>query len=107
VKVVDPFNLKEMEESVKEFLEKDSVSVIIARRYCQLLAVRDKKKEGIKIPKFEISREKCTRCGICLNEFACPAIKKEGEDFVIDEELCTGCAVCFQVCPYKAIRVKE
>jgi indolepyruvate ferredoxin oxidoreductase alpha subunit len=107
VKVVDPFNLKEMEESVKEFLEKDSVSVIIARRYCQLLAVRDKKKEGIKIPKFEISREKCTKCGICLNEFACPAIKKEGGDFVIDEELCTGCAVCFQVCPYRAIRVKE
>lgn len=107
VKVVDPFNLKEMEEAVKEFLEKDSISVIIARRYCQLLAVRDKKREGIKIPKFAILQEKCTKCGVCLNEFACPAIKKEGENFVIDEELCTGCAVCFQVCPYNAIRVKE
>ncbi|MFH8087094.1 MAG: indolepyruvate ferredoxin oxidoreductase subunit alpha [Candidatus Aenigmatarchaeota archaeon] len=107
VKVVDPFNLKEMEEAIKEFLEKDKVSVIIARRYCQLLAVRDKKKEGIKIPKFEISKEKCTKCGVCLNEFGCPAIKKEEEGFNIDEELCTGCAVCFQVCPYNAIRVKE
>jgi indolepyruvate ferredoxin oxidoreductase alpha subunit len=105
VKVVDPFNLKEMTESVKEFLGKDEVSVIIAKRECQLLAVRKKRKAGIKIPKFEIDQSKCDKCGVCLYEFACPAITKEHSEFLIDKDICTGCAVCVQVCPENAIHV--
>jgi len=38
LKVVDPINMKEMEETIKEFLEKETVSVIIARRMCWLLS---------------------------------------------------------------------
>ncbi|MBI4101490.1 MAG: indolepyruvate ferredoxin oxidoreductase subunit alpha [Candidatus Nealsonbacteria bacterium] len=37
LKVVDSFNLKQMEEAVKEFLPKEEVSVIIARGICALL----------------------------------------------------------------------
>lgn len=106
VKVVDPFNLKEMIETIKEFLEKKEASVIVAKRECQLLSVRRKKKEGIKIPVFEIDQSKCTKCGICLYEFACPAIMKN-KNFYIDETICTGCAVCAQVCPVGAIKVKK
>lgn len=107
VKVLDPFNVNEMVDSVKEFLSKQEVSVIVAKRECQLLATRAKTKSGIKIPKFEVSQPKCTKCGLCLNEFACPAIFKEGGSFFINTDLCTGCAVCFQICPYHAIQVKE
>jgi indolepyruvate ferredoxin oxidoreductase alpha subunit len=106
VKVVDPFNLKEMIETIKEFLDKKETSLIVARRECQLLAVRRKKREGIKIPVFEIDQSKCTKCGICLYEFACPAIMKN-KNFYIDETICTGCAVCVQVCPSNAIKVKK
>ncbi|MFH1451461.1 MAG: thiamine pyrophosphate-dependent enzyme, partial [bacterium] len=42
VKVIDPINAQEMEETVKEFIAKDEVSVIIARRTCWLLS-RSKK----------------------------------------------------------------
>jgi indolepyruvate ferredoxin oxidoreductase alpha subunit len=105
VKVVDPFNLKETIEAVKEFLNKKEVSVIVAKRECQLLAVRRKKKAGIKIPKFEIDQSLCDRCGICLHEFGCPAIVEEKGKFRIDKDLCTGCAVCVQVCPKKAIHM--
>jgi indolepyruvate ferredoxin oxidoreductase alpha subunit len=104
VKVVDPFNVKEMIKTVKEFLKKDELSVIVAKRECQLLAVRKKKRKGIKIVKFDIDQEKCTRCGICLNEFACPAIHKERGRFYINKNICTGCAVCTQICPAKAIK---
>jgi len=38
VKVVDPINMKDVEETIKEFLEKDTVSVIIAKRVCWLLS---------------------------------------------------------------------
>jgi indolepyruvate ferredoxin oxidoreductase alpha subunit len=105
IKVVDPFNLKEMTDAVKEFLDKKEVSVIVAKRECQLLAVRKKRKAGIKIPKFEIDKSKCKRCGTCIMQFACPAIMKEGGFYYIDKDSCTGCGVCSQVCPNKAIHV--
>jgi len=38
LKIIDPQNFEEMLSSIKEFLEKEEVSVIIARRICALLA---------------------------------------------------------------------
>jgi len=43
IKVVDPINIKEMEETIKEFLEKEGVSVIVSRRICALLAKKQNK----------------------------------------------------------------
>lgn len=42
-KVIDPQNFSEMTSTIKEFLNKEKVSVIIARRICALLAKRHKK----------------------------------------------------------------
>jgi len=109
VKVVDPFAVKLMINTIKEFLKKDKVSVIVAKRECQLLAVRKKRHAGIKIPKFEIDQSKCKKAGICLHKFACPAIYQDKKgNYKIDVNLCTGCGVCAQICPNQAIRmVKE
>jgi len=43
VKVLDPINAKELEEIIREFLRKEEVSVIVARRICALLERRLKK----------------------------------------------------------------
>jgi indolepyruvate ferredoxin oxidoreductase alpha subunit len=108
VKVVDPYAVKEMIDTIKEFLNKDKVSVIVAKRECQLLAMRKKRAQGIKVAKFEIDQEKCQKIGVCLNELSCPAIYKEKGKYKIDKDICTGCGVCAQVCPTKAIHaVKE
>ncbi len=42
VKVLDPINIKELEDAIKDFLTKDEVSVIVCRRICALLAKRQK-----------------------------------------------------------------
>jgi len=105
VKVVDPFAVKLMINTIKEFLKKDNVSVIVAKRECQLLAVRKKRKKGIKIPKFEIDQTKCKKAGICLHELACPAIYFEKGIYRINKNICTGCGVCAQICPNKAIHM--
>ncbi|MFA6190536.1 MAG: thiamine pyrophosphate-dependent enzyme [Candidatus Staskawiczbacteria bacterium] len=44
VKVLDPINIKELESTVKEFLAKDEVSLIICKRICALLERRQAKK---------------------------------------------------------------
>jgi len=45
IKVLDPINIKELEDTVKEFLEKEEISLIVCKRMCALLA----KRMGIKI----------------------------------------------------------
>jgi indolepyruvate ferredoxin oxidoreductase alpha subunit len=44
VKVLDPINIKELEETIKEFLDKDEISLIVCKRICALLAKRQAKK---------------------------------------------------------------
>jgi indolepyruvate ferredoxin oxidoreductase alpha subunit len=108
VRVIDPYNINLMIKTIKELLEKDKVSVIVAKRECALLAQRKRRKEGIKTAKFEIDQNVCKKVGICLHELACPAIYEEHGVFKIDKNICTGCAVCAQICPNKAIHaVKE
>lgn len=40
VKVLDPINMQDLESTVKEFLAKDEISLIICKRICALLAKR-------------------------------------------------------------------
>ena len=42
IKVLDPVNVKELEETIEDFIEKDEVSIIVCRRICALLAKRQK-----------------------------------------------------------------
>lgn len=108
IKVIDPYNLKETREAIKEELEKDGPSVIISQRSCVLF----KRKNYATEKPVKIDAEKCTGCKVCLG-LGCPAISwkriepKEGSKqqgiSVIDEGLCTGCGVCEQVCKFEAI----
>ena len=40
IKVLDQVNVKEFESTIKEFLDKDTVSLIVCRRICKLLEKR-------------------------------------------------------------------
>ena len=103
VEVVDPNDIKRAEECLERALKHDGSSVIVFRRRCVLLELREKRRRGKKIIPFHIDTEKCESCGVCVKAFGCPAIVKRDERFLIDDILCTGCGVCSQICPYKAI----
>ncbi len=45
IKVIDPINIKELQNTIKEFLNKKEVSVIVARRMCAYWAKRLKRKK--------------------------------------------------------------
>lgn len=99
VVVADPFDVKNFEKVVKEEVERDEPSVIIAQRPCALL--KTVKYSG----KCKIN-DKCKKCKMCL-KLGCPAISFDGENIKIDETQCNGCGLCFNVCPFGAMEKGE
>lgn len=97
VRVVDPYDLEQTEQAVREELAADEASVIISRRPCVLLKYVKPKKP------VTVNKDKCRSCKRCM-KLGCPSIHI-GEDGKagIDQTLCVGCEVCGQLCPFDAI----
>ena len=91
VRVVDPYNLKECEEAVKEEMAVAEPSVIISRRPCMLLKYVKAK------PPVKVNADKCVGCKMCL-KIGCPAVTLKNGKAFIDNSLCVGCGVCTQMC---------
>lgn len=102
---VNCFSVKETTDKIKEFLTKQTASLIVAHGECRLQFMRKARKQGIKIPVFEIDTKKCNKCTICVYKFGCPAIHHDLEKdlYYIDPDMCWGCGVCPQICPARAI----
>ncbi len=96
VRVIDPYNLAECEQVIREEVEADAPSVIISRRPCALLKYVKHK------PPMKVNAEKCVGCKMCM-KIGCPAISMKEKKSVIDFTQCVGCAVCSQLCKFGAI----
>ena len=100
VRVVDPYNLAQCDEVLKEELAADEPSVIISRRPCALLKYVKHSKP------LEVNPEKCKSCKMCM-KVGCPAISMADGKAKVDNTLCTGCGVCAQLCKFDALRAPE
>jgi indolepyruvate ferredoxin oxidoreductase, alpha subunit len=107
VHVVDPYDLQEVEETLRACVERDEPSVVIAQRECALLPSARSRYQAL-----TVDAESCIACGLC-RQLGCAALYK-GEQVErsggriaykteIDPLLCTGCEICAQICPRSAI----
>ncbi len=96
VTVVDPYDVAETERALREAVDSEGPSVVVAQQACALL-VREERQP------FGVAAETCSSCGICIS-LGCPAISREpsGQP-VIDVALCVGCGQCVAVCRQGAI----
>ncbi|WP_035778924.1 indolepyruvate ferredoxin oxidoreductase subunit alpha [Butyrivibrio sp. MC2013] len=100
VRVVDPYDLTETENAIKEELAKAQPSVIISRRPCALL-----KQVKHKAP-LNVNKDKCKSCKSCMR-IGCPAISMKDGKANIDTTLCVGCGVCKQLCHFDALESND
>ena len=114
IRDIDPYNMKETMEVLKEEMAKDEPSLILCKDSPCMLLRRAKPLERFKNPVYAISTENCRGCKMCL-EINCPAIswrdgagqtkdghKRKGTVY-INPDQCVGCEVCVQICKYDAI----
>ena len=99
VVVADPFDLKNFEKVVKEEVEREEPSVIIAQRPCALL-------KKVKYTGRCKVTDKCKKCKMCL-KLGCPAISWKDDAVKIDPNQCNGCGLCVNLCPFGAIEKEE
>lgn len=99
VRVVDPVDTFECEKVIKEELDKNIVSVVIARRPCALIPT-GRAKKGVEV---SLDASKCKSCGAC-GRIMCPAlIMGEDRKPVIDAESCNNCGLCVNMCKFDAL----
>jgi indolepyruvate ferredoxin oxidoreductase alpha subunit len=102
VRMVDPYEMEETEQALREAMDNPEPSVVITRRAC-VLEARERR------PAPELDVETCIHCGQCIR-IGCPALfdaSAEDEPALpeIDTALCTGCTMCVQTCPVDALVV--
>lgn len=98
IREISSFDTKELEKAFKEELERDEVSVIIAKSPCVLL-------KGVAIKnQYFVDKDECRKCGLCMRP-GCPAITSDDEGLTeINDTMCNGCGLCFSRCPFGAIK---
>ena len=99
--IVDPLDLKAMEDAIKGAMASEKRAAIITRRPCLLI-----KRIKHDIALCVTDEEKCIGCKKCL-KVGCPALMIKDGKCKIDANQCVGCTVCAQVCPVNAISRKE
>ena len=97
VRVIDPYNLSQCDEVIKEELTANEPSVIISRRPCALL-----KYVKHKAP-LTVDQDKCVGCKACM-KIGCPAISIIDGKAKVDATQCVGCGVCEQLCRLGALK---
>lgn len=106
LEIGDPYDLEGFSTLLREadsFIRSEGggVAVVIARHPCLMDRKNPARHERIPV---EILDD-CVGCGICVQQFECPAItlNEEEKQAHIDQVLCVECGVCATVCPTGSI----
>lgn len=98
---INAFDINGLETSIKNAVNGNQLTVIIAKYPCALL-----KGQEFKF-KCKVNEVQCKKCGMCF-KIGCPAITKSANGTpVIDENMCNGCGLCSSYCKFGAIEKVE
>ena len=102
---VDTYQQSKLTRRVKQALEDEAFSVVIARHPCMLKFDRKQRRQTtFQRRQIDIDQEKCQRHYVCIQDFGCPSFTRCKDGHVeINTDLCIGDGSCLQTCPASAI----
>jgi indolepyruvate ferredoxin oxidoreductase alpha subunit len=105
----DTYNQKRLGELVKEAMEIEGFTAVIARHPCMLKFTRQRRRAGHGIQsQAKIGQETCRQIHHCVSLFACPSfVRHPGGQVTVHPDLCIGDGSCLQTCPVNAIELEE
>ncbi len=96
---VDPFEVEQTAEVIRQAMSLPGVKVVLARQECAIQSLRQGKLAG----KVAVIAENCNLCKLCLMVTGCAALNLGDQAIEIDAELCNGCGVCVENCHREAL----
>ena len=104
VATIDPFDVAQTEQVLREELAVREPSVVIATFPCVL-------QYKVKRPPWSVDEDVCTGCKACLRagctSLSLYQLNDKERRVAIDPSVCNGCGVCAQLCKYGAITGPE
>lgn len=102
---IDTYQQAKLTEMVKEAVNINEFSAVIARHPCMLKFTREqRRKPGYQPRRVDIDQQKCRRLYECIRDFGCPTFTQmEDGRIEVNPDLCIGDGSCAQTCPSEAI----
>ncbi len=98
---VDPFDEEATLDAFKKAKKGSGVNVVICQSPC---VVNERRlHRSLDRAPFEIDRDRCNACSLCVRLLGCPGILIVDGEYEIDQDLCEGCELCADVCRHDAI----
>jgi ferredoxin len=93
---------------IRRFMERKGYNKLEDFRGISLDKILSKEKLRAKyVPMVaSVDIDKCTGCGICIDQCLCDALSLKEGTAEVDKERCMGCEICVQICPVKAISLR-
>ncbi len=106
ITIVDTYQQKKLTEAVKNAVNKEGFSVVIAKHPCMLKFAKLQKRKGSFIQRHvHVDKETCEQIHECLKFFGCPSFSINNDMSVtVNKDLCIGDGSCIQTCPVSAIK---
>ncbi|MFH2130491.1 MAG: thiamine pyrophosphate-dependent enzyme, partial [bacterium] len=101
----DAYRMDKIEQMVRQAVDEEGFSVVIAKHPCMLKQTREKRQKGSYAQRHvAIDQATCERINECIEVFACPTFTRLPDgSVVVNEELCIGDGSCIKTCPASAI----
>jgi len=96
-KFIDRLN-SVIHKNAHSVLEKRELHVVVIKDEC---IQKYNQRNAPKV--MHIDEGLCTKCGICYNQFDCPALHEKNKKAYINSSECLGCSICKEICSNNAI----
>ncbi|GAG76746.1 unnamed protein product, partial [marine sediment metagenome] len=106
IRQADTYNQAKLASHIKEALDHDGFSVVVAAHPCMLKFTRGRQRKhpGVPLPSVKIDPATCDLSRVCIEAFGCPSFQvAEDGSVTVNEDLCIGDGSCRQTCPREAI----